>query len=134
MKTSDDDIPKCVQLKYTHHAIRARYDDPRGIVQTVPSTFRVVGCKSVSRTESKDYKVRYIYDDETDLVLIVNIVDGIGTVITLYLDTANNIGKNKGRFFLNTDKFTKNRVKAVERSKVRTSVLTFHKKSSLSVA
>jgi hypothetical protein len=107
---SDEDIPKLVHSQYLPHATKARFDDAFGIARTVPSKFRKDGCKEYSLQEDGKYRVKYIYDDNTDLVLIVLIQNGIGKVITLYFRPSNNKNKNRGRFFVDTKNFTRSRV------------------------
>jgi hypothetical protein len=108
-RPSDDDIPKVVQLVYTPHATRARFDDQIGIVKTVPASWRREGCKSFKKHADGNYHVSYIYDNDTDLVLVINVINGIGHVITLWFDRANNQYKNRGRYFLMQPKFEKSR-------------------------
>lgn len=87
-------IPDHLDLTYSKHAIRERTRDKFGCIEYVPRHFYKVGCKEVIE-DNTNLKVKYIYNDKLDLVLIIS---PEGLVITNYLIAANNEKISKGRF------------------------------------
>lgn len=90
-------IPEVIKpLKYSKHAIKERLKDRFGFIKYVPMSFRRSGCKRCIVSEPNIIKVVYIYNDKTDLNLIINIEEQL--VITNYLTHSDNKNQFKGRF------------------------------------
>lgn len=89
---------KILCLQYSKHSLQERICDERGLIRRAPINFIKIGCKDAEETPRGFLKVRYIYDDKNDLVLVIN--PEIGLVITNYLVYANNTNQYKGRFFI----------------------------------
>lgn len=90
-------IPEILQdLVYSKHSIRERLWEERGMIEAVPKHFLRSGCKQCALTKKGRFKAKYIYDDTRDLVLIIAIETK--TVVTNYLEYADNHNQFKGRF------------------------------------
>lgn len=86
-------IPK---LTYTKHARFEQCKEMLGFIAAVPSAFYRVGCKRVEPKDESHFRATYIYDDQHDLHLVIDLRDS--TVVTNYLKRADNRGVYKGRF------------------------------------
>ena len=92
-------IPNQINLIYTPHAMEEQWSDKLGKIDCVPRQFIKKGCKSFEPDKKGIpyiFLARYIFDDNKDLILII---DGeYGKVITNYLVYAHNLGVYKGRY------------------------------------
>ena len=97
-------IPQKLPLEYSKHSIRERIFDNWKLIEFVPNLFLKSGCKSVIEQEDKSLKIKYIYDNNFDLVLVVA-HDGItGFVLTNWLTPAKNENVFRGRFRIENPK------------------------------
>ena len=97
-------IPQKLLLEYSKHSIRERIFDNWKLIEFVPKLFLKSGCKSVIEQEDKSLKIKYIYDNNFDLVLVVA-HDGItGFVLTNWLTPAKNENVFRGRFRIENSK------------------------------
>lgn len=95
-------IPQKLPLEYSKHSIRERIFDSFGLIEFVPKVFLKSGCKSIEEQKDKSLKIKYIYNDNFDLVLVVA-HDGIsGFVLTNWLTPAKNENIFRGRFRIET--------------------------------
>ena len=83
-------------LLYTKHSLYQRCKDPYGFINQVPRNFYKIGCKKCYIDERGKLIATYIYNDERDLELVINVEEK--KVITNYFIVTNNIGKYRGRF------------------------------------
>jgi|SRR6478752_2465399 len=92
---------KILNLTYSKHAIRERCFDKYGSITQAPKNFFRTGCKSAVQERDEIIKATYIYDDDFDIILVINTV--LNLVITNYLKPAINKGVFKGRYRLQTN-------------------------------
>lgn len=94
MTTIPSSIPK---LTYTKHALYERCKDMLGFIAAAPQAFYKIGCKECFVLDNPShFKAIYVYDDSLDIHLIIDSRDN--TVITNYLQRADNKNAKKGRF------------------------------------
>ncbi len=92
-------IPDKLRLIYSTHALRERFQETLGVIDVVPTNFIKIGCKSIEEDpygNSDIFRARYIFDDNRDLILVIN--KETGDVTTNFLKRANNKGIFKGRY------------------------------------
>lgn len=83
-------------LVYSKHAQHERCKDTLGFIDIVPKSYFRSSCKTVEFSDNETLKVSYIFNDERDIVLIINIPKNL--VVTNYLRVAKNTGIYKGRY------------------------------------
>lgn len=87
---------KIDKLIYTKHALHERCKEMKGFIEFVPKAFYKTGCKSCNEERGGLFRAVYIYDDNKDLHLIIDPING--EVVTNFIKFSNNKGVYRGRF------------------------------------